>query len=62
MSYIFYWPSTKKFEETLILLKWVKKNCPSYITKTNDYFEDYFYYSFHFGNEQDYVLTLLRWS
>jgi hypothetical protein len=43
-------------------LGWAKRNCPSYITnhavqKNGDY-----YYRFYFGDEQDQLWFLLRWS
>jgi len=63
MSYIFYRSVHTPFEQTDEMLSWAKTNCPSYIT--NDAVEKYkddWYYRFHFKEEKDYMMFMLRWS
>jgi len=65
MSYIFYSPISKPFQETEEMLKYAKETCPSYITNDAFYYHHTTgerYYRFYFGNEKDYMLFVLRWS
>lgn len=43
-------------------LKWAKQHCPSYITNDAVQRDGDYYYRFYFGQEQDRVMFLLRWS
>ena len=52
-------PSSKPGFEPLL---WAKKNCPSYITNDAVQKQGEYYYRFYFGNEQDQLMFLLRWS
>ena len=44
------------------LLEWAKQHCPSYITNDAVQKGGEYHYRFYFGDEQDRVMFLLRWS
>jgi hypothetical protein len=63
MSCIFYSPISKSFLEIDKMVSYAKENCPSYITcDAVARGKNYGNYRFHFGNEKDYMLFVLRWS
>jgi len=43
-------------------LSWAKTHCPSYITNDAVQRDGDYYYRFYFGQEQDRVMFLLKWS
>lgn len=62
MSYIFYSPISRTFEEIDEMLAWAKTHCTSYITNDSEKRSGDWYYRFYFGEEQDLSLFTLRWS
>ena len=56
-----YWPSNVD-EKAYEALKWVKKNCPSYITNDTVKRDGNYYYRFLFAQERDQIMFALRWA
>jgi hypothetical protein len=60
-KYVDLW-APEVYDSVYAPLGWAKRNCPSYITNNAVQKNGDYYYRFYFGDEQDQLLFLLKWT